>query len=52
MGCKIIHVPSKARNTLDLAVFVLGRIWWQPADGSAMAQGLTDAFPLKHLWEP
>lgn len=53
MGCQIIHVPSKAGNTLDLAVFSLNRIWWQPADGSssAMAQRLTDAFPLKHLWE-
>lgn len=58
MGCKIIHVASNPGSTLDFAVFVPSRIWWQSDGGSksAMEQALLGAFPLKqprewwHSW--
>ena len=43
MGYKVFHVPFNAGSTLDFAVFIRSRTWWQPDDGSrsAMEQGPT-----------
>ena len=53
MRYKIIHAPSNSGSTLDLAAFVLSRMWWQPNGGSRSATkpGLIRAILLKQWWD-